>query len=112
MVDFIKTSRWRNLKNKIKRGQRKKTDPEQVEIDLSLMAAIENVHDALEMNTRVLQKINDDLYSSMMPVLMAAIIDPNFIQDPERKEYLKKNLPKDIFERCYGKEESDVKLHS
>lgn len=105
MVDFIKTIRWRNLKNKIKK--RKKTDPEQVEIDLSMMAAIENVHDAIEMNTMALKKINDDLYSSVMPVLMAAIRDPNFMQDPERKEYLKKNLPKDIFEMYYGKEESD-----
>jgi len=105
MVDFIKSIRWRNLKNKIKK--RKKTDPEQVEIDLSMMAAIENVHDAIEMNTMALKKINDYLYSSITPILFQAMKNPDFLKDPEIKKGLQKVMPPDIFEMYYGKEEND-----
>lgn len=109
MVDFIKTIRWRNLKNKIKK--RKKTDPEQVEIDLSLMAAIENVHDAIEMNTMALKKINDYLYSSVTPILFQMIKNPDFLNDPEIKKELQKVMAPDVYEMYYGKEESDDNLH-
>ena len=105
MVDFIKTSRWRNLKNKIKK--RKKIDPEQVEIDLSLMAAVENVHDAIEMNTMALKKINDYLYSSVTPILFQMLKNPDFLNDPEIKKELQKVMAPDVYEMYYGKEESD-----
>ena len=104
MVDFIKTSRWRNLKNKIKK--RKKTDPEQVEIDLSMMAAIENVHDAMENGFEVTKKINNDLYGIAITMLSG------LAKDDRVNDILKEQLTDAQYLRVYGhsKEEKDDKL--
>ena len=100
-MDLIKSSRWRNLKNKIKDRGIKPDDA------LSIMAAVENMHDNNQKYRDDISKafvtIGKDMSAVNQEAALCMLILKGLIQDDQIENILKDNLSEKEFEIVYLK---------